>query len=368
MAGETNSGIYKIDGVRIIAASAQRAEADGNGDVISTTYLKKADSSATEWNSVYDTVEANSGNWDNVSAKLDSATFTAFTANADVTPYTAGDYITIDGHTINGEDWTDEIAAATSAAEEDAVKEVESKFNHTVDGITGWNNSAFAGTKYTAGDGIGIDASNVISVTSDFVTSAGDALSGKQLVLRNNAWVELNETGAFEVAELDEQTGEPVVDNPSHKIIYLTKDDEAQITDPYTEWIYTESNVWEIIGETSMPLENYVTTAEAQDWDVTEYSAGANINITNHVVSGKDWTSTIQDASANAVTTVAGNFETLSGEITGYAGTAFATPAMSANEWNSVYNTVEANSANWTDTYTIINVPGLDGVPDITNP
>ena len=32
-----------------------------------------------------------------------------------------------------------------------------------------------------------------------------------------------------------------------------------------------------------------------------EYSAGANIDITNHVVSGKDWSSEISDASANAV-------------------------------------------------------------------
>jgi hypothetical protein len=36
-------------------------------------------------------------------------------------------------------------------------------------------------------------------------------------------------------------------------------------------------------------------------WDVTEYTAGANIDITNHVVSGKDWTTDIQAASANAV-------------------------------------------------------------------
>ena len=36
--------------------------------------------------------------------------------------------------------------------------------------------------------------------------------------------------------------------------------------------------------------------------DNTPYSAGANIDITDHVVSGKDWSSEISDASANAVT------------------------------------------------------------------
>ena len=35
-------------------------------------------------------------------------------------------------------------------------------------------------------------------------------------------------------------------------------------------------------------------------WDVIEYSAGANISIQNHIVSGKDWTSEIQAASSYA--------------------------------------------------------------------
>ena len=34
--------------------------------------------------------------------------------------------------------------------------------------------------------------------------------------------------------------------------------------------------------------------------DFTQYSAGANIDITDHVISGKDWTNEINDASANA--------------------------------------------------------------------
>ena len=80
-----------------------------------------------------------------------------------------------------------------------------------------------------------------------------------------------------------------------------------------------------------------------------EYSAGANIDITNHVVSGKDWSSEISDASANAVneainqitavdyatssnvanTALTANYVAdgweynASNEITGYSGSAF---------------------------------------------
>lgn len=379
MAGETNSGIYKIDGVRIIAASAQRAEADGNGDVISTTYLKKADSSATEWNSVYDTVEANSGNWDDVSAKLDSATFTAFTAAADVTPYTAGDNINITNHVISGYDWEDAIVAASDAAEANAVETVSSLFNQSPDGITGYGGSAFAGTKYTAGDGIGIDASNVISVTSDFVTSATAASAqDKLLVLHNNYWVELPDTeGGYLTAGAAGADNHPdvVTGSSALKYIYLVKDNTVTGDDKYNEWIFTSADAsttaWEKIGDTSVPLSDYVPTAATANWDVDSYSAANEyVNVTNHQISGYDWTTTIQAASANAVTTaledVESKFDTdTTGLITGYDGTPFAQPAMSANEWNSVYNTVQSNSANWTDTYTIIEVPDLANVEDL---
>lgn len=89
--------------------------------------------------------------------------------------------------------------------------------------------------------------------------------------------------------------------------------------------------------------------------DNTPYSAGANIDITDHVVSGKDWTSEIQDASANAVneainqitavdyatssnitnTALTANYVAdgweynASNEITGYSGSAFHTETPS---------------------------------------
>lgn len=80
-----------------------------------------------------------------------------------------------------------------------------------------------------------------------------------------------------------------------------------------------------------------------------EYSAGDNIDITNHVVSGKDWTSEISDASANALneainqitavelanSALTANYVTdgweynASNEITGYSGSAFHTETPS---------------------------------------
>lgn len=70
--------------------------------------------------------------------------------------------------------------------------------------------------------------------------------------------------GVFEV--VTNTTGDdhhPDVSNPSHKIIYLTKESGSSKTDPYTEWIYTQSNTWEVIGETSIDLSGYKTKQTA---------------------------------------------------------------------------------------------------------
>ena len=148
MANDT-SAIYKIDGYRLLAASAQRALGDSDGNDITATYLKKADftNASSKWEDAADVVETNSGNWDEVSAKLDTSDFESFTATADVTPYTAANnYINITNNGVSGYDWTNTITATAAAASSNAVDTVEGKFGYNSnDEITGYNNSAFAG-------------------------------------------------------------------------------------------------------------------------------------------------------------------------------------------------------------------------------
>ena len=50
----------------------------------------------------------------------------------------------------------------------------------------------------------------------------------------------------------------PNVNEPSTKIIYLTKEIDSEKSDPYTEWIYNDTtSAWECIGETTLDLVNY---------------------------------------------------------------------------------------------------------------
>ena len=138
------------------------------------------------------------------------------------------------------------------------------------------------------------------------------------------------------------------------------------------------------------------------NWGSIEYTEGSNINITNHVISGKDWGSDISAASSYALNQATANIPdvtnltyvqntavgTANGSVTsissysignpqvpvsgesgiyltknngtvyiGFSGATYPNSAHavgievtahSAN-WNSTYNTVTANSANWGD-------------------
>ena len=445
------SAIYKVDGYRLLAASSQRALGDSDGSAINTTYLKKADFSAAsgKWEDAADVVATNSGDWDKVSDKLNTSDFETWSANADVTPYTtANNYITISDHSIGGYDWTNTITASADAASANAVSTVEGKFSKDDNNkITGYNGSAFAGEEYTAGDGIDI-TNNEISVTGEYVTSATAAsATDKLLVLHNNAWVELPDTEGGYLTANSAAGGVPDVATGASalKYIYLVKDANAPGADKYNEWIFTSADAsttaWEKIGDTSIDLNDYATTAwvdgayvkiaSTANWDVTAYSGKDGISVANHEIglssdyktqieavsgklaksdfdtwsanadvtpytsvtptlisidsstneiSGKDWTTEIQDSSANAVTTVGNKFATSSDGtatyITAYNNTGFYIPNMGEYVTTAQYNTdsavwqdaascVSANSGAWTHAFTMVNVPDLANVPDI---
>lgn len=117
---------------------------------------------------------------------------------------------------------------------------------------------------------------------------------------------------------------------------------------------------------------------------LSAYSAGPNINITDYVISGKDWLDTIQEASAyaaqqnptsstewneayetltsnsgvwNSVTNIQEEVNYVSGAVdnkldfsafSDVSGTFLtAHQPISASEWNSSYETVQSNSASW---------------------
>ena len=200
-----------------------------------------------------------SGSIDGVSAEFKKVVYTSATENWDVTPYSAGKNINITNHTISGKDWTDTIKDASA----NAVTTVENRFNGENGTITAYGTSSFANDKYTAGDGLALN-DHQFYVSGKYITSAGDSLSGKMLVLKDNEWIEMPEFGGFATANSGE--GHPDVQNPSTKLIYLVKNSSITGNDKYSEWIYTsaeQTTAWECIGDTSLNLTQYLTKTSA---------------------------------------------------------------------------------------------------------
>lgn len=196
---------------------------------------------------------------DGVSAEFKKIVYTSATENWDVTPYSAGKNINITNHTISGKDWTDTIEEASA----NAVTTVENRFNGENGTITAYGTSSFANDKYTAGDGLALN-DHQFYVSGKYITSAGDSLSGKMLILKDNEWIEMPEFGGFATANSGE--GHPNVQNPSTKLIYLVKNSSITGNDKYSEWIYTsaeQTTAWECIGDTSLDLTQYLTKTSA---------------------------------------------------------------------------------------------------------
>lgn len=201
-----------------------------------------------------------SGSIDGVSAEFKKVVYTSATENWDVTPYSAGQNINITNHTISGKDWIDTIEEASA----NAVTIVENNFKGDENGnITAYGTSSFANDKYTAGEGLALN-DHQFYVSGKYITSAGDSLSSKMLVLKDNKWIEMPEFGGFATANSGK--GHPDVQNPSTKLIYLVKNSSITGNDKYSEWIYTsaeQTTAWECIGDTSLNLTPYLTKEEA---------------------------------------------------------------------------------------------------------
>lgn len=160
-------------------------------------------------------------------------------------------------------------------------------FEGTTDGkISAINGSAInaaPAVDYSAGDNIDI-SNHVISVTGL------DTLSSN---IVNQTKTEITSVDYAFTANIANSSNSATYDSLGRKIVdtYLTA---------HQDWTNTIQNASGNAYNSAVNWvvnQNYLTAVTG---DNTPYSAGANIDITDHVVSGKDWTSEIQAASSYA--------------------------------------------------------------------
>lgn len=288
-------------------------------------------------------LSADSATYDNLGREITATYLTACTG--DTTEYSAGSNIYILNHVISGKDWTDDITAASANALSEAINNITAvdsalSANYVVNGweysdnkITGYSGSAFGQFDVQAGDNISV------TTADGTYTVSGKDWSDDITAASANAYNEaVNNITAVNSAL------SATYDSDGNKITetYLSAITVQDVPElPYVEnsaLSTTEGGLFSAISGTGFYASN-----------VVEYSAGSNIDITNHIVSGKDWTDTITAASSNAYNEainnitavdsstsasiansaltalyVASGWEYEDGHITGYSGSSFS--------------------------------------------
>lgn len=181
----------------------------------------------------------------------------------------------------------DSETATVIGIQDSAFPEFQTTNDGKVSAINGSGLYASDFTGYVAGDWIDITG-NIISVTgldnlsSDIINQAKTEITAVDYATSAN------------IANVANSSNSATYDSLGRKIVdtYLTA---------HQDWTNTIQNA---SGNAYNSAVNWVVDQHyltAVTGDNTPYSAGANIDITDHVVSGKDWTSEIQSASAHAV-------------------------------------------------------------------
>ena len=297
--------------------------------------------------------------------KLDISAWSAFTADADTTEYSAGNGIDITDHVISftgsegqtysagdninitdnvisGKNWTNDIASAVSSVSSflNTEKLDTSSFTSYTASHSGDDNQA-----YSAGSNINItnhvvsgkswqneinaatsgklDSSAFSSVSGNFITahqSLSALMSSDKLEYDGNGRISAYDGSAFGFS----LNTKPLVAGDGIEI-------EEQLNSVI---ISTDVVPNDIVSATSGKLDTSTftsyTAAHASD-DNTPYSAGSNINVTDHVISGKDWNTEITSAVESATS---GKQDTLSfqysetNKISGINGSALAGDAL----------------------------------------
>lgn len=238
-----------------------------------------------------DLIASVSSQWNDVSSKLNTSDFNTWSANADITPYTGIDPIKVEGHEISL------TAKYLSANALDEIKEASANWN-----------SVYETVKTTSGEWNEVSSK---ANKTDLVE-----LSGKVETLSG----ELKETSAY----LNE------------KIETLSSELES-----------TSSFLSGAIDVVSAEFEKVVYTSATENWDVTPYVAGENINITNHTISSKYWLPEIKEASANAVDVVKSKFNTTpNNEFSGYDDTPFYVKQMAVTGESPIIVTKDEDKYN----------------------
>jgi len=222
--------------------------------------------------------------------KLDISAFTAYSAahsGDDNTPYSGASGIDVTDHIIS---ITGEVGRTYSAG-----ANININAQNVISGKN-WQpeiDAAVSGKQDTMSAGANIYIYNNTISGKDWSNDIASAISGKA---DTTAIPEYPET-----KPLSAGPGIAIYDTESAIAIACTVDPGSASIDPYIAGANIDITNQVISGKNWQPNINSATSGKldvtaTSDWDTEPYIAGNNINITNHVVSGKSWLNEINAA------------------------------------------------------------------------
>ena len=294
--------VSSISGKGLFAESANNSyhaeSATSAGFVESANFANSAlnSKSANFANSAWRAVFVDGG-WEHDS----SGNITAYNNSAFVGSTNGGKYQGILPIVVNNEEMKISAKSASLGVQEPlyfvedsesaTVIGIDSGAFPTFEGTTDGKISAINGSAINAAPAVDYSAGDNIDISNHVISVTGlDSLSSD---IVNQTKTEITSVNYAVTANIANSANSATYDSLGRKIVdtYLTA---------HQDWTNTIQNASGNAYNSAVNWvvnQNYLTAVTG---DNTPYSAGANINITEHVVSGKDWTSEIQAASSYA--------------------------------------------------------------------
>ena len=294
--------VSSISGKGLFAESANNSyhaeSATSAGFVESANFANSAlnSKSANFANSAWRAVFVDGG-WEHDS----SGNITAYNNSAFVGSTNGGKYQGILPIVVNNEEMKISAKSASLGVQEPlyfvedsesaTVIGIDSGAFPTFEGTTDGKISAINGSAINAAPAVDYSAGDNIDISNHVISVTGlDSLSSD---IVNQTKTEITSVNYAVTANIANSANSATYDSLGRKIVdtYLTA---------HQDWTNTIQNASGNAYNSAVNWvvnQNYLTAVTG---DNTPYSAGANINITEHVVSGKDWTSDIQAASSYA--------------------------------------------------------------------
>lgn len=232
-----------------------------------------------------------------VSGAQGEESFRLYNATGESSPYSAGANIDITDHVISGKDWTDEISAASANAVSQIPDVSQFLTKSSADtlyypltsnpsgyltehqSLTNYYQKNETSSKQEISDAL--DNKLDKTQSGNFYPMTGnpsDFLTAHQSL---SDYYQKNETSSKQEIQAAFEAIPGAVDYSAGQNINITNHVISG-----KDW---SSDINSKLDETTFTAYTAAHTAD----DNTQYSAGANINITNHVISGKDWSTEI---------------------------------------------------------------------------